>query len=178
MLQKCSIFKVAEVFFKEPSKEHYLLEISKKAGIAHTSVKNYLSELVKLTMIKEGIEKKGKREFPVYKANLTSRYYKDYKTIYGLVELKESGLIGFLKDRLTPKCMILFGSYQKGEDAESSDIDIFAECKEEKLDLSKFEKILGRKIQLHFKESFKKYPPELKNNIVNGSVLDGYLEAF
>lgn len=178
MLQKCSILKVAGVFFKEPTKEHYLLEISKKAGIAHTSVKEHLKTLKKVSIIEESIEEKGRRKFPVYKANINNKEYREYKKIYNLLQLKESKLIDFLKDHLMPKSIVLFGSYQKGEDTEDSDIDIFVECKEEEVDISKFKKQLDRNIQIHFKENIKKYPNELKNNLVNGIVLEGYLEVF
>lgn len=178
MLHKCSIFGVAGVFFREPTKEHYLIEISKKANLSHTSTKNNLLALVKLSIIKESREKKGSRTFPIFRANLENKSYKEYKQIYNLLELHNSNLIDFLKYMLMPKCIILFGSYQRGEDVEDSDIDLFVECKEEKLDLSKFTKKLGRDVQLHFKENFKMYPPELKNNIINGTVLEGYLEAF
>lgn len=178
MLQKCSILKTAGIFFKEPTKEHYLLEISKKASIAHTSIKKYLTTLKKLSIITEMIEKKGKRKFPIYKANINNKTYRKYKMIYNLIELKESNLIESLKDQLMPKSIVLFGSYQKGEDIENSDIDLFIECKEEKIELTKFKKQLKRNIQLHFKENFKKYPNELKNSIINGIVLEGYLEAF
>ena len=37
--------------------------------------------------------------------------------------------------KLAPKSIVLFGSYQKGEDIENSDIDIFVECKKEKLNI-------------------------------------------
>mgnify|MGYP001566171700 CR=1 FL=1 len=37
-LQKCSIFVVAGVFFLESTKNHYLLEIGRKAKLAHTAV--------------------------------------------------------------------------------------------------------------------------------------------
>ncbi|MBI2125664.1 nucleotidyltransferase domain-containing protein [Candidatus Woesearchaeota archaeon] len=178
MLQKCSIFNVAGVFFREPTQDHYLLEISKKADLSHTSTKICLQTLIKLSIIKESIEKKGSRKFPIFRANLNSKIYKHYKKIYNLLELQNSGLIEFLKDSLMPKCIVLFGSYQRGEDVEDSDIDLFLECKEEKVDLSKFAKMLNRNIQLHFKEHFKRYPDELKNNIINGMVVEGYLEAL
>lgn len=178
MLQKCSILTTAGVFFREPGRQHYLIEISKKAKLAHTSVKKHLSTLKKLSIIKESIEKKGKRKFPLYRADINNKTYKYYKKIYNLLQLKESGVIDFLKDELMPKAIVLFGSYQRGEDTEDSDIDIFLECKEKKLELSSFKKELNRDIQLHFRENFKKYPKELKNNIINGTMLDGYLEAF
>lgn len=178
MLQKCHILDVAGVFFREPTRDHYLIEISKKANLSHTSTKTHLQALIKLSIIKESIEKKGTRKFPLFKADINNKNYKDYKKIYNLLELQNSNLIPFLKDTLMPKCIILFGSYQRGEDLEESDIDLFVEYKEEKLDLSKFAKKLNRKIQLHFKENFKDYPKELKNNIINGMVLEGYLEGF
>lgn len=178
MLQKCSILEVAGVFFNEPTRPHYLMEISQKAGIAHTSVKKYLIDLQKLSIIKKLSEKKGSRNFPIYKADLESSEYKKYKRICNLLKIEEAGLIDFLKDNFLPKSIVLFGSYLRGEDIEDSDIDFFLECKKKEIDLSKFKKALNRKIELHFKEKFKEYPSELKNNIVNGLVLRGYLEVF
>jgi len=177
MLQKCSILKVARVFFNEPTKSHYLIEISKKSGIAHTSVKQYLNELKKQSIITENFETKGKRKFPIYKADLDSSEYRSYKMISNQLQLKESDIIKFLNDKLMPKTIVVFGSYSRGEDIEDSDIDIFIECKEENLDLSKYEKILKRRIQLHFKRDFSEYPKELKNNIMNGIILRGFLEG-
>ena len=178
MLQRCSVLAVAGVFFREPTKDHYLIEVSKKADLSHTSTKSHLQILVKLSIIKKTTEKKGNREFPIFKADINHNNYKSYKKIYNLLELQNSKIIDFLKDSLMPKCIVLFGSYHRGEDIEDSDIDIFVECKEEKIDVSKFAKVLNRNIQLHFKEHFKRYPEELKNNIINGGVLEGYLEAF
>jgi|SRR3989344_228027 len=178
MLQECSILQVAAIFFNEPTKSHYLMEISIKSQIAHTSVKNYLHQLQKQHIIQETIEKKGKRNFPLYHAHLNHNKYQKYKQIYNLIQLEESSLISFLKDQCMPKSIILFGSYFRGEDLEDSDIDIFIESKYEKLDIAKFEKQLNRKIQLHFKEKFQSYPKELKNNILNGLIMSGYLEVF
>jgi len=178
MLQKCNIFRVAGIFFEEPTKTHYLLEISRKSGMAHTSVKRYLQDLKDMSIINENIEKKGERKFPVFIANLYSKAYKENKRMYNLTMIRKSGLVQFLKDKTMPKAIVLFGSYFKGEDIESSDIDIFLECNNQKINVSLYEKKLKRKIQLHFNKDFNKYPAELKNNIINGLVLEGYLEAF
>ena len=72
---------------------------------------------------------------------------------------------------------MLFGSFQRGEDVEDSDIDLFVEACKMDLDLNSYEKKLNRKIQIHFRKCFGKLPEELKNNIINGIVLYGYLEA-
>ena len=166
------------VFFNEPTKEHYLIEISKKAGIAHTSTKSYLIELEKKGIIDKKTETKGKRKFPVYMANLDNPGCLEMKRSYNHYKIIRSGIIKFLKDKLMPGCIVLFGSFQRGEDTEDSDIDIYVEAKRESINLSVYEKALSRKIELHFKKDFREYPKELKNNIINGLVLSGYLRAL
>jgi len=178
MLQKSSIMMTAEIFFVNPTKKNYLMDISRKIGLAHTSVKKNLNELVKLGIVIEFVEKKGIRKFPLYKANMDNQLFKEYKMIYNLSSLLESGVIRFIEEKLMPKSIILFGSYRRGEDTENSDLDIFVECKEEKLNLDKFEIKLNRNIQLHFKENFNLYPKGLKNNIINGIVVGGFLEGY
>lgn len=178
MLQKSSMFKTLEVFFISPSKQHYLMDISRKIQLAHTSVKKNLDKLVKLGLITESVENKGKRKFPFYKANSESRLFNKEKRIYNFYSVLNSGIIDFIEEKLMPKCIVLFGSYQRGEDKEDSDVDFFVECRENKIDVKKFEKKLSRKVQLHFKEKFDLYPKELKNNIINGTVLIGFLEAY
>lgn len=176
MLQTCTIWKVAGVFFNEPTRYHYLIEISKKVKKAHTSVKKHLETLKKAGIITETTEKKGKRTFPLYQANLDNKEYRHYKKIRNLEKIND--LAQFLNDELMPKNIILFGSYARGEDIENSDIDLFLECKERKINLKRFEKLLNKKIQLHFKANFNEYSNELKNNIINGIVLKGYLGAI
>lgn len=178
MLQKSSMSKTAASFFLNPTKEHYLMDISRNIDLAHTSVKKNLKDLVKLGLIVEIVEKKGGRIFPLYKANITNKVFKKYKIIYNITSLLESNLIEFIEEKLTPKSIVLFGSYLRGEDTEVSDIDIFVECKKEELNIDKFEKKLNRKIELHFNENFTSYPEELKNNIINGIVLSGFLEGY
>ena len=178
MLQKSSMLKTLEVFFINPSKEHYLMDISRSLGLAHTSVKKNLDKLTRLGFIIESIEKKGGRKFPIYKANVNNKNFKKYKVIYNISNLIESNIINFIEDKLAPKSIVVFGSYLKGEDLENSDVDLFIECKKEELKLENFEKKLKRKIELHFNHNFTTYPKELKNNIINGLVLSGFLEGY
>ncbi len=178
MLQKSNTWKVLEIFFNEPAKQYYLIDISRRIKLAHTSVKNLLDELVKEKLISKILEKKGRRNFPLYKANLSEKNFRKYKRISNIYSLLESGLIEYLEEKLSPKSIVVFGSYEHGEDNEESDIDLFLECKKEEIETGKFEKILKRKIQFHFNERFSNYPTELKNNIINGFVLSGFLEGY
>ncbi len=178
MLQKSSMQIVAEVFFRFPNEEHTLKEISNRTKIAHTSVKQNLHNLVKRGIIQQRIEKRGKRRFPVYKADKNKRLFIRDKKIYNLQLLMESGVIQYIEEKLMPKCIVVFGSFQRGEDTEESDVDLFVESKKEDIQLTQFEKKLGRKIEIHFKERFTFYAKELKNNIINGTVLHGFLEGY
>ena len=86
-------------------------------------------------------------------------------------------LIKFFGDELYGNSIVLFGSLSKLEVTKDSDVDIvvFGGLKKD-IDLSKFEKKLGREVQLFVFESLGKVNKELKNNIINGYVLGGYLE--
>lgn len=166
------------LFFLYPNKEFYLLELTRKINLAHTSVKRNLMDLVDNNIIMQKVKKVGSRDFPVYKANTESYSYKKYKKINNFIAINESGLIEFLEQQLMPKSIVLFGSYMRGEDFEDSDIDLFVECESEEIDVSVYEYKLQRKIQIHFRQDFNKYSKELKNNIINGIVLSGFLEGF
>ncbi len=178
MIQQSSIELVAEVFLRFPTKEFTLKDISKSIHLAHTSVKSNLQALVKSGLIQRRVEKKGRRRFPLYWANRDNKQFIQYKKIYNLQVLLESGVIAYIEERLLPRCIVVFGSYQRGEDREKSDIDLFVESKKAELNLANFEKKLARKIELHFKENFTTYPRELKNNIINGVVVQGFLEGY
>ena len=95
-----------------------------------------------------------------------------------MLRIKSSGLAKFLEDNLRPNCIILFGSASQGMDNEKSDIDLFIQAKESKLNLSKYSKLLNRNINLFFEPNLKNLNKELLNNIINGEILSGYLKVF
>ena len=164
ILQKCSIWRVAEIFFLEPTKVHYIKEISRKIKLAHTSVKKHVLELVKLGLVEE-----TSQVFKGYKAIRENPEFLFNKKISNLIMLKNSGLIEILKENY-PKSIILFGSYDKGEDIESSDVDIFVDSKKFKIDLTKYEKYLNRNIHILFKGEPSK---DLMESINQGTILFG-----
>ncbi len=179
MLQKDNRNKVLGIFFEDPSPKgvgFQLREISKKVNVAPPSVKRYLDELEKEGLILR--EKHRIHGYPTYFANRDNGYFKLLKKLDTLKTMEESGLLGYLNDKCMPDAVILFGSAAKGEDIKESDIDLFLQCKERKLDLEKYESQLSRKINLFFSEEFNKLSKELKNNIINGIILKGYIKLF
>lgn len=178
MLQNYNKWKVLEVFFDEPLAEggHQLREISRKVKLAPLSVKNYLMELKSEGLI---LEKKNRIQgHPTYWANRENELFLLYKKTNTILKLKESGLLDYLYDSCLPQVILLFGSAARGEDTEQSDIDLFLQASPVKLNLTKYEKILKREINLFFEEDFPQLSKELKNNLLNGIILKGYLKVF
>jgi len=99
------------------------------------------------------------------------------KRANNLKQVYESGLAGFLEDNFPGANIILFGSYSRGDDTISSDIDIaIIDSKEKDIDIGSFEKVLHRKIVLNFFVSMNKTHKELRENLCNGIVLSGGVE--
>jgi len=183
MLQNYNRWRILRIFFDDPNPKggFQLREISRKAGIAPTSVKRYLNELSREGKHGYPLVIKSKHRvhgYPLYWANRDSELFLFYKKIDTIIRFRESGLLDFLWDSCMPETIILFGSAARGEDLKDSDIDIFAQCRERRLNLTEYEKRTGRRINVLFAENFNKLSGELKNNILNGIVLKGYLKAF
>ena len=104
--------------------------------------------------------------------------FKLYKRNDLILNIHQNGLLDYIYDSCLPAVIILFGSASKGEDIEESDIDIFIQSQKKKLALGKYEKILNRKISLFFEEKFNKLSKELKNNLLNGLIVKGYIKVF
>jgi predicted nucleotidyltransferase len=97
------------------------------------------------------------------------------KTMYFIEKINSSGLVGYLEKELGASAVVLFGSFSKGESNKSSDIDLFVQsARDKKVNLSGFEKTLGREIQLFTEVKISKLPKHLLNNVLNGIKLKGY----
>ena len=160
-------------FFYEPMNQFGVRELSRQTHFDTKTVMKHLRELVKRKLILKKIQK-GK--FPNYEANRLSRNYKIIKSNVLMNEIAQTGLFDFLEQELKPKAIVVFGSVQKGTYLKNSDVDIFMQCKEKKIDLSKFEKKLGRDIQIIFEEDLNKLTEGLRSNIINGNTVSGALQ--
>jgi len=173
MLEKNNNYRVLKIFLDCPMGEFGLREISRKIGLALPSVKKYLLDLEREGLV-EIRERKGS---PIYVAKMDSVRFRFYESLFMEYELFESGVIDFIWNKLCPEAIIFYGSFAKGEAIESSDVDLFAIGKKSKIDLDKYEKILGKKIHLMVDE-IGNIPKELKNNLVNGIVMRGYFKIL
>ncbi|MBS3124961.1 nucleotidyltransferase domain-containing protein [Candidatus Woesearchaeota archaeon] len=174
MLQNNNEYRVLRLFFEQPTEEFQLRQISRLAQIAPPSTKKYLKELEK-----EGlINKSKKKPYPTYSANRDAQLFRNLKKWFLVIELTTNGFVEHIVDCCGPDAIILFGSASRGEDIENSDIDLAIISVETELNVNKYEKALRRKISPLFISNFGKLGNELKNNIVNGIILHGYLKVF
>ncbi|MDP2925015.1 MAG: nucleotidyltransferase domain-containing protein [Nanoarchaeota archaeon] len=174
MLEKYNRYKLLKLFLDSPTDSFRLREIARLTKISPPSVMNYLKEFEK-----EGlINKQTKRGVPFYTSLRDNPKFILYKKISIVFELNQCGLISYIWDKLSPQAIVLYGSFAKGESIENSDIDLFILGKNKNLELVDFDKKLNKKIHLLFKESLKEIPNELKNNILNGIILKGYIKIF
>ncbi|MFH1528572.1 MAG: nucleotidyltransferase domain-containing protein [Bacteroidota bacterium] len=172
MIQRCSIIRVLEVFFVEPTTIHFIREIGNKINLAPTSVRNHVNELLKMKLI---VKKKSK-PFDGYIANKDDKTFLFDKGLYNLYTLQE------LRDQIVeiihPKAIVVFGSYLLGEDIETSDIDILIISKvKSELDLKKFEKKLKRSINVLIVDKLSKLDKNIQKKIINGFVIYGALNG-
>jgi len=163
--------EIKNLFFENPTKSYHIREIARNLNMSKTAVGYHIHQLLKKQVIIS-----VQNIFTQYKSNETSRQYRFSKLIHALKIIEESGVVEYLENELTPKCVILFGSFAKAEYHSGSDIDIFVQSSEQSINLKKFEKKLLHEINLFFEPDLNKLSPELLNNIINGIKLKGYLK--
>ncbi|PIN91379.1 hypothetical protein COU57_00740 [Candidatus Pacearchaeota archaeon CG10_big_fil_rev_8_21_14_0_10_32_14] len=176
--------KVIQWFFSYPILPISLSDLSSELSISKKTANQIVTQLIQENFLfKEEIGKtwritcNQKHEY-----NVTKKISFNLSLVYQL--LYEGKLIDEIY-KLTgnPKAIILFGSYRKGDDTENSDLDIAIEVAQNEelkiINLWNIQKLGYRKnipLNLHI-FSRNKIDLNLFSNLVNGIVLDGFLEA-
>jgi len=176
-LEDVTKWRVLAPFLKDPyplGGGYGLRELSRITGISTPSLRLHLERLLRDKIV---ISQKVKAR-KVYIGNQRDERFRYLKKMHTIHLLYTSGCIEYLVKQCTPDVVILFGSASRGEDLRDSDIDLYLQSDEKDLRLSVFENALRRRVQLHFSSDFRKLPSELKNNLLNGVILDGYLKVF
>lgn len=165
--------KLLRTVFARPEYWFHIRELARAVGYHPNTVITITNQLVKRGFL---LKRKHKHLIEV-SAHRDSVVYKRKKQLLNIELLQEVGVIDYLIDFYNhPSAIVLFGSFARGEDWSESDIDLAVITPEKKTsDLSRFEKILAKKIHLlslHYPD----ISPELYNNLINGIVLYGYFE--
>jgi len=165
-------YRMLKLFIEEPDTSFSVREIARRLKQNHATILNHITPFVKMRLI--SIDKTTL--YPTYHANTESEHYKFYKKNEIVFYIKESGIIQYLQETALPACIILYGSCAKGDYRKDSDIDLFVEANEAKLDLAKFEKTLGREIHVIFEQRITNLASPLQNNVLNGIILYGFVK--
>lgn len=170
MIEKSTTHKILEIFFENPSREFHLRELSRLLKLSMPTIISATNILSKEKLI---VKIKGKVLTKLI-ANRENIDFARYKRLYNLEKIYTSSIIDSLSNVYNhPKTIILFGSFSRGDDVEGSDIDIAVITKKKlSLDLSKYERILKRDINVH-EVDLDKVSEEFKASLANGIVLEG-----
>jgi predicted nucleotidyltransferase len=171
--------KIHAWFFAYPEEEFSLNEIAQELKIAKTTANIVISQLAKDGFL--NISKLGK--LWRIKANQEHHRFTTRKIPFNLRIIYESGIIEWIEREIpSAKTIVLFGSYRKGDDIKSSDLDIAVEIPQNNnLDIWKvYIKNVGYRenvaVNIHL-FSRKKVDLNLFANIANGIILKGFLEV-
>ncbi len=170
MIEKYTTRLVLKEFFVYPTLQIHLRELSRRVGISLPTILTATKSLLQERLL----IKKENKVLTVLQADRANIRFIRKKRVFNLEMLYESGIVDYLSKEYNFAPAILFGSFSKGEDIESSDIDLAIITENEKnLNLEKYEKYLKRKISIH-EINLKKVSKEFKTNLQNGIVLEGY----
>ncbi len=149
--------------------------IAQLLSVSPAAVMKALPNLAKHNLIRLTQDKESKR----WSVELNRENHKamQLKRVDNLKQIYESGFSDFIEKECAGATIILFGSYSRGDDTETSDIDIaIIGRKEKKIDTTKFDKLLERTININFYEGWDKIHKHLKENLCNGIFLAGGIE--
>ena len=167
--------RIMQYFFLNPTERLRVRQIERAVKVPLPSAILYAKEMEKEKMIKSSIISGAN----LYSADRSSIKFLYEKRLFNIGSLYKSGLVEFLITEYSNPTIAVFGSYSKGEDIEKSDIDLYVETTKKIAGLERFEKVLQRPIQIFSYRNFQKIENKnLANSILNGVVLNGFLEAF
>jgi predicted nucleotidyltransferase len=168
--------EVKAYFLEHPTARLRIRQLEREAKVPLPSARAAVADLIKEGILRQ-IDVAGVR---MYAADRESGTFRLEKKLYNIRRIHESGLIEHMARQCGDAPIILFGSYERGEDVEDSDIDLYVQTGKKGIEgIARFEKSLGRGIQLFTGESLRSIRnKELANNIINGTKLVGFIEVF
>lgn len=148
--------------------------LARSLKVSPTAISKAIKDLEKDELIK--IERSKTMNLTSIELNRDNQKAIEFKRTENLKLIYESNITEVLEDNFPGCTIMLFGSYSKGEDITSSDIDIaIIGTKGKEIEITKFDKLLERDISINFYKSWE-IDKHLRNNILNGIVLSGSVE--
>ena len=157
------IFNELRLFFEDVYREISVREFAKKVKISPPTASKLLKEYVD-----EGLLISNKRGIYIYfRANREGYLFRQLARLYWFSVIYP--LTKTIHEEISYKRIVLFGSLIKAENTLKSDVDLYLEAEERKIDVANIQKLLKREIQLHFMNSMRNM--NLKKNIEEGVII-------
>ncbi|MEM3555963.1 MAG: nucleotidyltransferase domain-containing protein [Candidatus Micrarchaeia archaeon] len=148
-------------------KEYYIREVQKLLGISPRTAQLILEDLERKAVLES--HKKGKIKIYKIKKSQTAEGYLTLAEIYKKISFLESNLlIREIVEKITPHIegiLVIFGSYAKGVQKKSSDLDIFIAGSYNDNAIKKISNLYGIKVNV------KNYPMKLFKKKIKESIL-------
>ncbi|MBU1975717.1 MAG: nucleotidyltransferase domain-containing protein [Nanoarchaeota archaeon] len=167
---------VLSVFYNHPTKHWHFNQLVKEIGIADSKLDSWLKKFILLGLV-ERIKIKG--EMPFYISNFKHPEYQNRKRIYALQVLHEIGFLNHIVSLQGVKTAIVFGSFARWDWHWKSDLDLFLFGNSDEFEISRYEKVLKREIQVfEYKnlQELRKLHEDLMKNIIKGYVIKGNVD--
>ncbi|BAI61505.1 conserved hypothetical protein [Methanocella paludicola SANAE] len=167
--------RILKLFFDGPNVRLHVREVARRSGLTPRGAQKILRSLKQSGLLcseSTGVVNN-------YWGNYENEKFIGLKRSLNLYSLYSTGLLLAIEAYYRyPKCIILFGSYSRGDDTADSDIDIAIVTSMKDLpDTIIYEKLLKRKIGLHLISNVKQEDANFINTLINGIVMSGYLDV-
>lgn len=171
--------RIRNWFFDFPEKEFSFNEICEQTDTSKTTASIVVQELINNGWVTKQVIGKLWR----LSANMNNTRFKHYKIVHNLDLIYGTNLLEYIQTHFPmPRAIVLFGSYRKGDDISTSDVDIAVEIpgmqgiitQEATIDVLGYRKNV--KVNIH---AFSRQTVDINlfNNIANGIILSGFLEV-
>lgn len=168
--------QILTVFFDEPYREFHLREIGEIADVSPSTAKRFLD----FYEANGFLIKERKVNLALFRANVENNSFRFLKTALFLFKAKP--LTDFLTEAYAGSSVVLYGSCARGEDGPESDMDLLVVGRRvEKMDLTRYEDILSRRINTivfdpqEWEEKAEENKAFYERVLVDGIVLQGTL---
>ena len=157
------IFYDLELFFEDVYREISVREYAREMKISPPTASKLLNEL----KAEELLVSTDKGVYRYFRAHRDGYVFRELAKLYWYSILHV--LTEKIREEIAFRRIVLFGSLAKAENTNESDVDLFLDADERKIDVKHLQKVLGRDVQLHFAQSLRN--EHLKKNINKGIVL-------
>lgn len=169
-------FRILTVFFDEPYREFHLREIGEIVDVSPSTAKRFLD----FYEANGFLIKERKANLALFRADVENNSYRFIKIALFLFKVRP--LTDFLAEAYAGSSVVLYGSCARGEDGPESDVDLLIVGRSvEKMDLTRYEGMLGRRINTilfdpqEWEEKAEEDEAFYERVLVDGIVLQGTL---